>query len=140
MPGGVFSPVKNFFNGAIPAPINKRDGSSLGTKEKLGATMCPFSLKYSRNSRRISCKPKRFIATLLNIKPPKALWEVAILDYKIACQLCQCRSLSTCLWRIFIRAKSFKIKHTLTKGTDKIIPIKPNIPPPITMDKRTTRG
>src|SRR5699024_3126806 len=63
--GGVSSPVKYFFIGAIPAPMSNNDLSSLGTREKLGIIKCSFSLKKSKNSFLISCKPIGFISTPL---------------------------------------------------------------------------
>ena len=46
--GGVTSPVKYFFIGAIPEFIKRRDLSLLGTSEKLPRRKCPFDSKNDR--------------------------------------------------------------------------------------------
>ena len=40
--GGVTSPVKNFFMGAMPELMSSRDLSSCGTSGKLGSRRCPL--------------------------------------------------------------------------------------------------
>ena len=47
--GGVISPVKYFFIGAIPLLISRRLLSSFGTREKLGSLKQPFDSKNERN-------------------------------------------------------------------------------------------
>jgi hypothetical protein len=47
--GGVTSPVKYFFIGAIPEFMRRRDLSLLGIREKLGSLKCPFLSKKERN-------------------------------------------------------------------------------------------
>ena len=55
--GGVTSPVKYFFMGAMPELISKRLLSPLGTKEKLFSRKCPFDSKKDRYFSRISFNP-----------------------------------------------------------------------------------
>ncbi len=55
--GGVTSPVKYFFMGAIPLLISKRLLSSLGISEKLGSRRHPFDSKNERNFSRNSFIP-----------------------------------------------------------------------------------
>ena len=46
--GGVTSPVKYFFIGAMPEFISSKDLSLLGTNEKLFSRICPFDSKNER--------------------------------------------------------------------------------------------
>ena len=46
--GGVDSPVKNFFMGAMPEFISRRLLSPWGIREKLGSLRCPFDSKKRR--------------------------------------------------------------------------------------------
>jgi hypothetical protein len=64
--GGVSSPVKYFFIGAIPEFIRRRDLSLLGTREKLGSLICPWLSKKERNFSLKSFSEVHFI-----IFPPK---------------------------------------------------------------------
>jgi len=43
-------PVKKGLNGAMPAPISSKDGSSCGIKEALGNIKCPRAAKKSKTS------------------------------------------------------------------------------------------
>ena len=62
--GGVTSPVKNFFIGAIPEFIRSKDLSLLGTKEKLGNLRCPFDSKKLRYFSLKSFKDVHFIGQI----------------------------------------------------------------------------
>ena len=62
--GGVTSPVKNFFIGAIPEFIRSKDLSLLGTKEKLGNLKCPLDSKKLRYFSLKSFKDVHFIGQI----------------------------------------------------------------------------
>ena len=59
--GGVTSPVKYFFMGAIPEFIKRSDLSLLGTSEKLGSRKCPLLSKKERYFSRKSLREVHFI-------------------------------------------------------------------------------
>src|SRR3972149_8418417 len=52
--GGVSIPRKEGLNWTIPALVKRRVGSSRGTREELGMTLCPLPSKKARKERRIS--------------------------------------------------------------------------------------
>ena len=62
--GGVTSPVKNFFIGAIPEFIRSKDLSLFGTKEKLGILKCPLDSKKLRYFSLKSFKDVHFIGQI----------------------------------------------------------------------------
>jgi hypothetical protein len=59
--GGISSPVKYFFMGAIPELIRRSDLSFIGTKGKEGSLKCPFDSKNERYFSRSSLSEVHFI-------------------------------------------------------------------------------
>ncbi len=68
--GGMTSPVKNFFIGAMPELMRSRDLSPFGTSEKLGKRRCPLLSKNERYFSRKSLRDVHFIciSSKLNTK------------------------------------------------------------------------
>ena len=58
-------PSKYFFNVATPELIHNKVGSSTGTSEALGSTLCPFDLKKSKYIWRI-CAPVNDLSGFMN--------------------------------------------------------------------------
>ena len=63
--GGISSPVKNFFIGAIPELIRRSDLSLFGMREKLGSLICPLLSKKERNFSLSSLSEVHFIFLVL---------------------------------------------------------------------------
>src|SRR5699024_12762992 len=64
---GITETSKYLLNVATSELIHNKLGSSTGTNEALFSTLCPFSLKISRNIERISELVNFFIFFLLNL-------------------------------------------------------------------------
>ena len=79
MLGGVTSPVKYFFMGAMPELMSSRDLSFCGIREKLGRRKCPLLSKNDRYFSRNSLRPVHFIIRSpsfgTKIKSPVHLWD-----------------------------------------------------------------
>ena len=78
--GGVTSPVKNFFIGAMPELMRRRDLSPFGTSEKLGRRKCPLLSKKLRYFSLSSFNPVHCIRSVsflkMKIPPPQHGTEV----------------------------------------------------------------
>jgi hypothetical protein len=63
--GGISSPVKYFFIGAMPELIRSRDLSFIGTRGKEGSLRCPFDSKNERYFSLSSLSEVHFIVNSL---------------------------------------------------------------------------
>lgn len=90
--GGFIFPVKKGLNGAIPAPINNKVGSSCGIKEALGCIKCPRFAKKFRKASRISLPVIFFIIIYRPLFPCKHTK-----NYTKFALLCQFSLILSCL-------------------------------------------
>src|SRR5699024_282391 len=81
--GGVISPVKYFFMGAIPELISRRLLSFWGISEKLGSRKCPLLSKNSKYISRKSFNPVHSIGSILLKKRKNAKSRTFLFNEKI---------------------------------------------------------